>query len=104
MEEYIEDSIALYQYKIEEYGKIKGAIKSSGAKKIRFRVETNHWYGFDEPFWIKRKHKLGISKEAMLNLLDLAIEKEREKINKLIDAEIEIRRREEEKNEVNRNS
>jgi tRNA(Phe) wybutosine-synthesizing methylase Tyw3 len=104
MEEYIEDAIAVYYGRIQEYEYIKKQIERHITDKLRFRVETKQWYGFDEPFSKREKHKLNISKEAMQDILDLAIEKERENINKLIDAEIELRRKEEEKNEVNRNS
>jgi uncharacterized protein (UPF0128 family) len=91
MEEKIYNSIALHQGIIYEIEKIKSCIKESKTKKIRFRVETKHWYGFAEPFLKKDYHKLNISKETMQVILDEAINKERERINKLIDMEIERR-------------
>ena len=90
-EEKIENSIALHQEIIFEIERIKKAIKESETKKIRFRVETKHWYGFSEPFLNTKKHKLDISKATMQEILNTVIDKERERINKLIDKEIELR-------------
>jgi hypothetical protein len=90
-EEKIENSIALHQGIIYEIEKIKNRIQESESEKIRFRVETKHWYGFSEPSLINNKHKLNISKETMQVILDEAINKEKERINKLIDMEIERR-------------
>lgn len=91
MEDKITNSIALHQGIIYEIEEIKKRIEESETKKIRFRVETKHWYGFTEPFLSTDKHKLNISKETMQVILDEAINKERERINKLIDMEIERR-------------
>lgn len=91
-EEKIDNSIALHQEIIYEIQKIKQRIKESETKNIRFRIETKHWYGFSEPFISTEKHKLKISKETMKIILDEAINKERERINKLIDMEIERRK------------
>lgn len=87
----IENSIALHQGIIYEIEEIQKAIKESETNKIRFRVETKHWYGFSEPFLLKRKHRLNISKETIQEILNSTIDKERERINKLIDMEIERR-------------
>jgi uncharacterized protein (UPF0128 family) len=90
-EEKIENSIALHQGIIYEIEKIKQKIQESESEKIRFRVETKHWCGYFEPYLSTNKHKLNISKETMQVILDEAINKEKERINKLIDMEIERR-------------
>ena len=87
----IDNSIFLHQQTIYELKKIKKRVKQSETKNIRFRVETKHWYGFTEPFLSTDKHKLNISKETMQVILDEAINKEKERIDKLIDMEIERR-------------
>lgn len=91
MEEKILNTIALKQGTIYELQDIQDAIIKNCEKEIRFRVETKHWYGFSEPSILTKKHKLNVSKETMLEILKLAIDKEKERINKLIDMEIENR-------------
>lgn len=63
-------------------------------EKIRLKIETKHWYGYSEPFLSKSKDRLKVSKHTMLKILDEAIKKEEDYINKLIDKEIMIRRNE----------
>ncbi len=91
-EEKIDNSIALHQQTIYEIKEIKERIKNSKTDNIRFRVETKHWYGYSEPFLSKDYHELNISKYTMQLILDEAIKKEKEKIDKLIDMEIENRK------------
>lgn len=92
MEDKIENSIVLHQKIINEIELLKIKIGSSETKDIRFKIETKHWYGFSEPFLSKEKSVLNLSKETMQVILDEAINKERERIDKLIDMEIEQRR------------
>lgn len=89
MEEKISNTIFLKQQSINELNNLKEKIKKSDTEKIRFKIETKHWYGFTEPFLIKSKDKLNISKYTMLKILDKAIEEERAYIDKLIDMEIQ---------------
>ncbi len=91
MNEKISNTIALHQMSINELNEIKHRIKTTATDDIRFRVETKHWYGYSEPFLAKSKDKLEISVYTMNLILDEAIDKEKEKINKLIDMEIENR-------------
>ena len=89
MKEKISNTIFLKQQSINELNDLKEKIKKSDTDKIRFRIETKHWYGFTEPTLIKSKDKLNLSKYTMLKIIDKAIEEERAYIDKLIDMEIE---------------
>lgn len=93
MEDKIGNSIALHQQTINEIEKLKLKIEDSSTEDIRFRIETKHWYGYGlEPTLCKEKSVLDISKRTMQTILDEAINKERERIDKLIGMEIEQRR------------
>lgn len=94
MKEKISNTIFLKQQSINELQDLKEKVKKSAAEKIRFRVETKHWYGYTEPHLIRDKNKLNISKYTMLKIVDKAIEEERAYIDKLIDMEIENRKEE----------
>lgn len=89
MKDKIGNSIALHQMTINELEEIKRRIKTSISGDVRFRVETKHWYGYAEPFILKHKDKLEISVYTMELILDEAIKKEKERIDKLIDMEVE---------------
>lgn len=91
MSDKIENSIALHQETIMDLEKIKKAVEMSETDNIRFKIETKHWYGFSEPFLGKQKHKLYLSKYSANALLETAIKIEKERIDKLIDMEIEKR-------------
>ena len=88
----IENTIALHQNTIEELQRIKERIEKSITEEIRFKIETRHWYGYSEPFIVKQKHKLETTKYSATVLLDTAIKIETERIDKLIDMEIEKRK------------
>ena len=90
-EDKIENSIALHQNAINTLEKIKERVEKSETEEIRFRIETKHWYGFSEPFLAKEKHKLEMTRYSANVLLETAIKLEQERINKLIDMEIERR-------------
>jgi len=95
MEEKILNSIAIHQDTIITLEHIKERVKESETENMRFKIETKHWYGYnEEPFFGKEKHKLEISKYSAIVLLDTAIKLEKERINKLIDMEIEYRAKE----------
>jgi hypothetical protein len=87
----IENSIALHQGTIDILEKIKERVETSETEEIRIKIETKHWYGFSEPFLAKEKHKLDMSRYSANVLLETAIKLEKERINKLIDMEIEKR-------------
>ena len=88
MKEKIANSIALRQMTINELKEIKHNIEQSVDKNVKFSIETRHIIGFDVGI-LKQKKTLPISNYTMKLLLDEAIRKEKERINKLIDMEIE---------------
>lgn len=88
MDEKISNTIALHQMAINELKEIKHRVETTATDDIRFRIETKHWYGYSEPFIAKTRDKLEISTYTMLLILDEAITKEKERIDKLIDMEI----------------
>ena len=88
----IENSIALHQGTIETLKKIKERVETSETEEIRFKIETKHWYGFSEPFLQKEKHKIETTKYSATVLLETAIKLEKERIDKLVDMEIEKRK------------
>lgn len=85
------NTIALKQGIIEEIESIKEQVRKSENKKIRIKIETKHWYGFSEPFLGKLHHKICVSKETITKILNQVQDLEKERINKLIDMEIENR-------------
>lgn len=93
MEDKIANTIAKHQQIINELKLLLLDIENSSTKDIRFRVETKHWYGYSEPRYLRTdRHILNLSKNAMQSIINSAIEKEKEKINKCIDIEIEKRK------------
>lgn len=88
MDEKISNTIALHQMAINELKEIKHRVETTETDDIRFRIETKHWYGYSEPFIAKTRDKLEVSTYTMLLILDEAITKEKERIDKLIDMEI----------------
>ena len=88
MKEKIANSIALRQMAINELKEIKHNIEQSVDKNVKFSIETRHIIGFDVGI-LKKKKTLPISNYTMKLLLDEAIRKEKERIDKLIDMEIE---------------
>ena len=88
MKEKIANSIALRQMTINELKEIKHNIEQSVDKNVKFSIETRHIIGFDIGI-LKKKKTLPISNYTMKLLLDEAIRKEKERINKIIDMEIE---------------
>ena len=91
MDEKISNTIALKQQIINELEKLSMDVKESVTKDIRFRIETKHWYGYSEPFLKRNRHILEVSKDTMQAILNSAIEKEKERIEKCIDMEIHRR-------------
>lgn len=91
MNEKISNTIALHQMAINELKEIKHKVQKTATDNVRFRIETKHWYGYSEPFLKKDRHILYVSKDTMQSIINSAIEKERERINKCIDMEIHRR-------------
>lgn len=91
MKEKIANSIALHQMTINELKDIKHNIEQSIDEKVKFSIETKHIIGFDNIGILKKKKTLSISNYTMGLLLDEAIKKEKDRIDKLIDMEIERR-------------
>lgn len=90
--EKIYNSIFLQKSRIEEIEKIKQLVASSETKDIRINIETKHWYGYSEPFLKKDKYKIETTKNTTISILEEIQNSCRERINKLIDMEIERRK------------
>lgn len=91
-EDKIENSIAVHQSTIKVLKEIKENVDKSETEKMRFKIETKHWYGYSEPHLCKIKNTIRVDKYTANVLLDIAINIEQERINKLIDMEIEKRK------------
>lgn len=90
--EKVYNTIFIKQNKINKLKKLKDIVNNSKSANVRFRVETKHWYGFGTDFHEgKERTEIPISKDLMNEIIDKAIEKEVERINKLIDMEVEVR-------------
>lgn len=97
MKEKIANTIVSHQTTINELKEIKHNIEQSMGENVEVKVsiETKHIIGFGFDRGIsKRKKTLSISNYTMNLLLDEAIKKEKERIDKLIDMEIENRMKE----------
>lgn len=93
MSDKISNSIFLCQHSINELEKIKKRVQASETEDIRFIIQTKHWYGYSEPFLNKENTRIDITKYTMELVINEAINKQRERINKLIDTEIKNRKR-----------
>lgn len=88
MEEKICNTIALCQMSINELRNIKKRLEDNCTDNVKFIIQTREFNPI-ELATFKRKHKLDISTYTMNLILDDAIRKEKERIDKLIDMEIE---------------
>ena len=93
MEEKICNTIALCQMSINELRNIKKKLEDNCTDNVKFIIQTREFNPI-ELATFRRKHKLDISTYTMNLILDEAIRKEKEKIDKLIDMEIERRMKE----------
>ena len=93
MEEKICNTIALCQMSINELKNIKKKLEDNCADNVKFIIQTREFNPINLATF-RRKHKLDISTYTMNLILDEAIRKEKEKIDKLIDMEIERRMKE----------
>lgn len=86
MKEKIANSIALHQETINELKEIKKRLENSVPGSIKFMIKSKQLLWTD---FYTRTDSVNISYDTLRLVLDKAIEKEKERINKLIDMEIE---------------
>lgn len=91
MNDKIANSIAKHQGIINELEIIKERVKKNIDTTVKFRIETKQIFRAWEPYILKCKDKMNISPDTMLIILDEAINVEKERINVLIDMEIDKR-------------
>ena len=91
MEDKIANSIALHQMTIKEIREIKRNVRDNIDDTVRFRIETRLMFRRWEPYIYKVKNKLEVSPRTMILILNEVERKEKERIDKLIDMEIENR-------------
>ncbi|MDE6946257.1 MAG: hypothetical protein K2P14_03620 [Anaeroplasmataceae bacterium] len=87
MKDKIANSIVLHQMAINELQELKSVIEDSTGREVDFVVKTKH-FDFINLCSYKRKNKLELSNYTINLLVDEAIKKERERIDKLIDMEV----------------
>ena len=87
------NTIALCQMSINELRNIKKKLEDNCTDNVKFMIQTREFNPIDLATF-RRKHKLDISTYTMNLILDEAIRKEKERIDKLIDMEIERRMKE----------
>lgn len=78
------EKIATLQGEIAQSQEIIHSIEESDSDKIRLKFETQHWYGFAEPFLGKDKIKVETSKSFLLTIFNTIIENRTKEIDKLI--------------------
>lgn len=93
MEEKICNTIALCQMSINELRNIKKRLEDNCTDNVKFMIQTREFNPIDLATF-KHKYKLDVSTYTMNLILDEAIKKEKERIDKLIDMEIERRMKE----------
>ncbi len=91
MDDKIANSIAHHQAIINELQDVKEKVKNNVDDKVKVRIETTQIFRIWEPYLTKTKNKFDLSPSTMFAILDQAIAIERERINKLIDMEIDKR-------------
>lgn len=87
MKDKIANSIVLHQMAINELNELKSIIEDSTGQEVDFIVKTKH-FDYISLCSYKRKNKMELSNYTINLLIDEAIKKERERIDKLIDMEI----------------
>jgi hypothetical protein len=88
MKDKIANSIVLHQETINELKEIKKRLENSVPGSIKFMIKSKQLLWTD---LYARTDTVNISYDTLQLVLDKAIEKEKERINKLIDMEIEKR-------------
>lgn len=102
MDDKIANSIALHQMTIEEVREIKKNVQENIDDTVRFDIRTRLVFRRWEPYISRIKNKLDISPRTMLLILDEVEKKEKERIDKLIDMEIDHRTMEKEQKGENK--
>ena len=97
MDDKIANSIALHQATINELKDIKKKVENNVDDKVKFRIETRQIFRMWEPYITKCRDVMDVGPHTMLTILDQAIRVERDRINKLIDMEIDNRLKKEKK-------
>lgn len=97
MDDKIANSIALHQATINELKDIKKKVEKNIEDKVRFRIETKQIFRMWEPYITRCRDVMDVEPNTMMVILDQAIKVERERINKLIDMEIDNRLKKEKK-------
>lgn len=91
-EEQIIDEQIAKKYKIKkDLEKIKNKLEST--EEVRFKIETKHWYGYGEPFLVKDKDILNISKYTLIAIIDEMLDKIKESLDDLTKKRTELRRK-----------
>lgn len=91
MDEKTINSIALHQMSIKELENIKSLVGDNIQEDVKFIIQTKHLVAHFDVHFMKRKTSLDISNYTMKLILDEAIKKEKERIDKLIDKEVDDR-------------
>lgn len=91
MDEKIINTIALHQMTIKELEEIKKVVENNTQDDVKFIIQTRYLATLLDAHIIKRKTQLDISNYTMNLVLDEAIKQEKEKIDKLIDMEVDTR-------------
>ena len=91
MDDKIANSIALHQMTIKEVRGIKKNVQENIDDTVRFDIRTRLIFRRWEPYISRIKNKLDISPRTMLLILDEVEKKEKERIDKLINMEIDHR-------------
>ena len=89
MNDKIGNSIVKHQLIINELKQIKNIVEKNINKKVKFCVHSKELFHSLDPCPIYHKNNIDVSPDTMYIILNEAIKKERERINKLIDMEID---------------
>lgn len=80
---------------IEELKEIHSNVTKSMTGRVDFYIRSTHLLGHLDPFIAKCKDKLDVSSKTLIAVLDMLIKLEKEKIDDIIDAEVDRRIKEE---------
>lgn len=89
MKDKIANEIALRQMAINELKSLKKTVNESIDDSVKFNIITRHIFNFMDIGITKQKSTLDISVYTMNLILDEAIKKEKDCMDKLINAEVE---------------
>lgn len=98
MEEKTLNEIIARQNTIKELKELKNVIYLATDGNVEFTITTKQLYSFMDISVTKQKDKVNISSNTMNIILDEAIKREQQCIDRLIDAEVENKLQKMEKN------